>query len=253
MKTHSLATFIAIAISALFTGSMPAQTGNAFANGGFEIAGSGASPAQSWLSAAECYTRSTVAFEGMFSLQLSSPQVNAAVALQNSVGDGGQPPLTEGDELVFSFQAMGFAGTTGNVLFSLAYLADDGTILYSSGLQFFQDSINPTTWTQITFTPDPVPVGATTAFLEFSHAIGPINDDDLLAGTVLIDSVNLGAELPGGLLGDVNLDGVVDFFDIAPFIALLSAAEFQTEADIDMDVDVDFFDIAPFIAILSNQ
>jgi len=55
------------------------------------------------------------------------------------------------------------------------------------------------------------------------------------------------------LLGDVNLDGGVDFFDIAPFIAVLAAEGFQVEADIDQDSDVDFFDIAPFIGILSGQ
>ena len=56
-----------------------------------------------------------------------------------------------------------------------------------------------------------------------------------------------------GLLGDVNLDGVVDFFDIAPFIAILADQMFQFEADIDGDQDVDFFDIAPFIEILAGQ
>ena len=55
------------------------------------------------------------------------------------------------------------------------------------------------------------------------------------------------------LLGDVNLDGVVDLFDIAPFIAVLSSLGFQAEADIDRDEDVDFFDVAPFIVILSGQ
>ena len=59
------------------------------------------------------------------------------------------------------------------------------------------------------------------------------------------------SDLP--ILGDVNLDGVVDFFDISPFIAILSSQGFQTEADIDLDLDVDFFDISPFIAILSGQ
>ena len=54
------------------------------------------------------------------------------------------------------------------------------------------------------------------------------------------------------LLGDVNLDGVTDFFDIAPFIALLSAAQFQGEGDIDLNGIVDFFDIQPFIDILSQ-
>ncbi len=51
-------------------------------------------------------------------------------------------------------------------------------------------------------------------------------------------------------LGDINLDGSVNFFDIGPFIAILSAGEFQVVADIDQSGEVDFMDIAPFIAIL---
>ena len=55
------------------------------------------------------------------------------------------------------------------------------------------------------------------------------------------------------ILGDVNMDGVVDFFDIAPFITVLSAQTFQAEADIDGNGVVDFFDIQPFIGLLSGQ
>ena len=58
---------------------------------------------------------------------------------------------------------------------------------------------------------------------------------------------------PALLLGDVNFDGVVDFFDIAPFIERLSSQTFQIEADIDGNGVVDFFDIQPFIDILSGQ
>ena len=53
--------------------------------------------------------------------------------------------------------------------------------------------------------------------------------------------------------GDVNQDGVVSFFDIQPFIAVLAAEGFQAEADCDGDGDVDFFDITPFIAALAAQ
>ena len=55
------------------------------------------------------------------------------------------------------------------------------------------------------------------------------------------------------MLGDVNLDGAVDFFDISPFIALLTANGFQDEADLDQNGSVDFFDISPFITALSSQ
>ena len=54
------------------------------------------------------------------------------------------------------------------------------------------------------------------------------------------------------LLGDTDLNGVVDFFDIAPFIGILSAEGFQAEADIDQNGEVNFFDISPFIAILAG-
>lgn len=55
------------------------------------------------------------------------------------------------------------------------------------------------------------------------------------------------------LLGDVNLDGVVDFLDIAPFINVLSQAIVQDEADTTQDGVVNFLDIFPFITILSTQ
>ena len=54
------------------------------------------------------------------------------------------------------------------------------------------------------------------------------------------------------LLGDVNLDGVVDFLDISPFITVLATGGFQEEADIDGNGSVDFLDISGFILILSS-
>jgi hypothetical protein len=54
------------------------------------------------------------------------------------------------------------------------------------------------------------------------------------------------------ILGDVNLDGVVNFLDIAPFIGVLSGGTFQTEADVNLDGTVNFLDISPFISILAN-
>lgn len=55
------------------------------------------------------------------------------------------------------------------------------------------------------------------------------------------------------LLGDVNVDSVVNFLDIAPFIALLTSNAFQCEGDVNEDGVVSFLDIAPFIAILAAQ
>ena len=73
-----------------------------------------------------------------------------------------------------------------------------------------------------------------------------------LPGDTFIDNVMLVAPEPV-LLGDVNLDDVVDFLDISPFIAILSSGGFQAEADIDQNGVVNFLDIAPFIDILANQ
>ena len=61
-------------------------------------------------------------------------------------------------------------------------------------------------------------------------------------------SINVGSIL----LGDVNMDGAVDFLDISPFIASLSAAGTQPEADINQDSVVDFLDISPFILLLAS-
>jgi hypothetical protein len=71
---------------------------------------------------------------------------------------------------------------------------------------------------------------------------------------LFIDNVafSVAAEETTVLLGDVSLDGVVNFLDIAPFIGVLSGSEFQIEADCDLSGGVDFLDIASFIAILSG-
>ena len=55
------------------------------------------------------------------------------------------------------------------------------------------------------------------------------------------------------LLGDVNLDDVVDFSDIPAFIAVLQAGEYQIEADLDQNGAVDFGDIPLFITSFEGQ
>ena len=54
------------------------------------------------------------------------------------------------------------------------------------------------------------------------------------------------------ILGDVNVDGEVNFLDISPFIVLLSAGDFQDEADVDGNGVVNFLDISPFINLLTE-
>lgn len=55
------------------------------------------------------------------------------------------------------------------------------------------------------------------------------------------------------LLGDVDLNGVVNFVDIAPFIQLLTTGEFQPQADLNRDQEVNLEDIAPFITALARR
>lgn len=71
----------------------------------------------------------------------------------------------------------------------------------------------------------------------------------------LQDTFELGSTLTvtltPALLGDCNLDGVVNFLDIGPFISILSANGYLAEADINEDGAVTFLDISPFIGLLS--
>ena len=55
------------------------------------------------------------------------------------------------------------------------------------------------------------------------------------------------------LLGDVDMNGVVEFADIVPFIAILQAGTFMAEADTNEDGEVGFEDIPQFVAILQEQ
>ena len=55
------------------------------------------------------------------------------------------------------------------------------------------------------------------------------------------------------LMGDCNLDGVVNFLDITPFIGILSGDPYLPEADFVDDGVISFLDIAPFIIALSSQ
>ena len=98
------------------------------------------------------------------------------------------------------------------------------------------------------------PTGTTQSFVIAGTNDGGVSFGEGSPSAFNALQLRLIANPPGAvLLGDVNLDGVVDFFDISPFIAILSAQGFQAEADVDQNAIVDFFDISPFIAILSGQ
>ncbi len=99
------------------------------------------------------------------------------------------------------------------------------------------------------------------AFLAPSFAAGTLlsvagmNDLGDLVGTATIPGVNhsvafIVTVVPDFLLGDVNMDGVFDLLDVAPFVNVLVTESFQIEADINGDGVVDFLDIGPFVQLL---
>ena len=56
----------------------------------------------------------------------------------------------------------------------------------------------------------------------------------------------------GVLLGDINLDGVVNLLDVTPFVNLLTEGIFQAEGDINQDGFVNLLDVSGFVDILAG-
>jgi len=79
---------------------------------------------------------------------------------------------------------------------------------------------------------------------------GDINGDGLVT-SVDVDLIQNLVQ-PEVLLGDVNLDDVVNFADIPAFISLIQSGEYLEEADINEDGMVDFADIPALIALLQS-
>ena len=86
-------------------------------------------------------------------------------------------------------------------------------------------------------------------------AAGP-NDVGIADQNVLLQSafsrVNISVEREV-LLGDVSLDGMVNFSDIGPFIQHIVSGGYLAEADCNEDSYVDFNDISFFIDILASN
>ena len=64
--------------------------------------------------------------------------------------------------------------------------------------------------------------------------------------------MQIGNDVAKTMLGDVNMDGVVNLLDVQPFVNLIANGQFQTEADINQDGLVNLLDVTPFVAILSS-
>ena len=66
------------------------------------------------------------------------------------------------------------------------------------------------------------------------------------------NDIGLFVEEVSVLLGDVNLDGIVNLLDVQPFVLLLSVGPFQPEADINKDGLVNLLDVAGFVGLLAG-
>ena len=83
--------------------------------------------------------------------------------------------------------------------------------------------------------------------------VSGVNNSDALTLDTQFYGLGLTFEAGALLLGDVNLDGAVNFLDITLFISILSTGDFQEEADINQDGVVDFSDIGPLVVILAGS
>lgn len=54
------------------------------------------------------------------------------------------------------------------------------------------------------------------------------------------------------LLGDINLDGVVNLLDVGPFVTLITNGGFQIEADINQDGFVNLLDVSGFVDVIAG-
>ena len=92
--------------------------------------------------------------------------------------------------------------------------------------------------------------GSTVTLLDGQIAVG--SDGTGATNDFAITIPPRAGDEPIVLRGDVNLDGMVNFLDIAPFILRLSEMGNQAEADLNEDGMVNFLDISPFIQALTN-
>ncbi len=165
--------------------------------------------------------------------------------------------IVPGEDYTFSFNARSEGANLAGIdaEFRIEFLDINGTFL---GGQFTNNvDFDPTdTYGLVTQTRT---APATTVSLRAVIAVQSFGAGDdgsnSNTGALFIDDTSIVGSLVASdvLKGDVDLNGVVNFLDINPFIAVLSTNGSQAEADANCDGVVNFLDIQAFINILSSQ
>lgn len=164
--------------------------------------------------------------------------VSSFVILANNDMDDGSDSLKAGVFLPFPFKTDGVPDLAGNPLTSVNFCIRGDSRLLASEDSF--DSFDADSITEIRID-----------LLYISPEIGEIVSVSGLADLSTF-SFQI-TDAPEPLLGDVDLNGQVNFLDISPFIKVLANGEFQAEADSDLSGAVNFLDINPFIQILAGN
>lgn len=235
---------VCLVITSLLTTGVWAQT-ELVSNGDFESGDT--TDWESLPTGASSFTvESGSPFAGGFNGKVeNAAEASAAIIRQVNLGVGIVTPF---EEVTVSFWARG-SGENGGVHFAELFSEGDGGGVSKSeilgGGPLFPTS--DTVWTFYSFdtTLGADVSGGVTLLLNATTGanIGSTS-------TLEIDNVSINLGLVIDFLGDVNMDGAVDFSDIPAFIAVLTSGVFQAEADCNQDGVVDFSDIPPFIAIL---
>ena len=156
-----------------------------------------------------------------------------------SLVDPGAPGTISGssfDQLANTVELEGDLILTNTIVTNLSSTTDISTIPVPA---FDFDSVNVTQ-------------SGNNVSISGSFTITQELDLGLGAATIVVETtyVATGVAPAAVLLGDVSMDGVVNFLDIPGFIQTLISGVFKAEADVDESGVVNFLDIPRFIAIL---
>lgn len=88
-------------------------------------------------------------------------------------------------------------------------------------------------------------------------AISDLNGDfepDIAAANPSSDDISIFLYDATILLGDINLDGLVNLLDVTAFVALIMDTNgYQCEGDLNRDGRSDLLDVRPFVALLTGE